>query len=38
MLKKVLLLAAILLQIGIFSVPVAQADAAPEPSCFPCSR
>lgn len=38
MLKKVLLLVAVLLQISLFSVPTAVADASPEPTCFPCSR
>jgi hypothetical protein len=37
MLKKVLLLVAVLLQMSVFSVPSAVAD-EPEPTCFPCSR
>ena len=36
MLKKIILLAAVLLQIGVFSVaPVAAEE--PEPHCFPCA-
>jgi hypothetical protein len=38
MLKKVLLLVAVLVQIGLFSTPTANADGSPEPTCFPCSR
>jgi len=38
MLKKLVLLAALLLQIGVFSAPSAVADALPEPECFPCAR
>lgn len=38
MLKKVLLLVAVLLQMSLFSVPTAFADGSPEPTCWPCSR
>ena len=37
MIKKVLLWVAVLMQIGLFSVPTAVAE-APEPTCWPCSR
>ena len=37
MLKRMILLVAILVQIGLFSVVPAAADGAPEPACFPCS-
>ncbi len=38
MIKKVLFLLAVLLQFGLFSVPTALANGAPEPTCWPCSR
>lgn len=38
MLKKVILLAALLLQIGLLSVVPANADEAGAPLCFPCAR
>lgn len=37
MLKRLLLLAAILLQISLFSVGPVMADGDPEPPCFPCA-
>ncbi len=37
MLKKLLLLAAILLQFGLITTPTATADELPEPSCWPCA-
>jgi hypothetical protein len=37
MIKKVLILVAVLMQIGLFSIPVSAGE-APEPTCWPCSR
>ena len=36
MLKKILLLAALLIQFAVISAPTAMADGSPEPSCLPC--
>ena len=38
MLKKAILLAALLLQVGLLSVVPLNADEAPAPWCFPCVR
>ena len=38
MVKKLVLALAVLLQMGVFSVATANADALPEPTCFPCAR
>jgi hypothetical protein len=38
MMKKIVLLLAVLLQLSVLSVPTATADEAPEPTCFPCVR
>jgi len=37
MIKKMLLLAAILLQLGLVSVGTVQANDPPEPTCMPCA-
>lgn len=36
MLKRLILLAAILLQIALFSAGPVKADEPPEPACWPC--
>ncbi len=38
MLKRAILLLAVLLQIGLFSVATVKADEAPLPKCWPCAR
>lgn len=37
MVKKLMLLAAIVLQFALFSTVRVQADAPPDPTCFPCA-
>ena len=37
MLNKAILLAAVLLQIGLFLAAPVKADSFPEPPCFPCA-